>query len=911
MKRPALLALIAVFAPTWAAAAIDDCDVSGAARTLNASPIQQTEPLAARGIWLNRQLLIWPNVGAEGRFKLYRSSRAQIVARPGERVTGADGALRFEVFAGPIPQSETARFKHVAKGVVLKLRDADSAKFRALHREQLVLVSEDSKGTVLAATATQAPGALDDLYAAADAERDLGVTVGRAGTRFKLWAPTARNVAVCLYSDGAGKAMSRHALSRDARTGTWSVALPRDLSGRYYAYLVDVVVHGRGVVRNRVTDPYSISLTADSTRSYIADLDAANLKPRGWDATSPPATVKAQTDMAIYELHVRDFSVNDESVDAALRGKYVAFEQSGSHGMRHLRALAEAGMTDVHLLPIFDFATVPEKGCVTPEIPDAGPASEAQQTAATAAAASDCFNWGYDPFHFNAPEGSYATDAADGAARIVEFRRMVMALHRAGLRVGMDMVYNHTTASGQHPKSVLDRIVPGYYHRLDAEGRVERSTCCDNTATEHRMMSKLMIDSVALWAKHYKIASFRFDLMGHQPRPAMDALKRYVEKSVGREVQLLGEGWNFGEVANGARFVQASQLSLNGSGIATFSDRARDAVRGGGHGDGGERMVTNQGYANGLFYDPNTLAGGKQSRTDLLKAADMVRVGLAGSLRDYEMVAADGAKRRLADLDYSGQPAGYVSRPDEVVNYVENHDNQTFFDINAFRLPPDTSREDRARVQMLGAAITAFSQGIAYFHAGFDLLRSKSMDANSYDSGDWFNRIDWSARDNYFGTGLPPKQDNGAQYAWMAPLLGDERIKPTQREIAWSRDVFRDLLRIRASTTLFRLRTADDVKSRLQLFNTGPDQIPTVLAARLDGPGYPGAVFKELVYFINVDKVAHELVVPGALGKVYRLHPIQRRVEAADRRIVEEARCDAQSARCNIPARSAVVFVVE
>ena len=182
---------------------------------------------------------------------------------------------------------------------------------------------------------------------------------------------------------------------------------------------------------------------------------------------------------------------------------------------------------------------------------------------------------------------------------------MVMALHAAGLRVGMDVVYNHTSNAGQHAQSVLDRIVPGYYHRLNDQGVIERSTCCDNTATENLMMGKLMVDSVELWAKHYRIDSFRFDLMAHQPRAVMEALQTRVNKATGRHVNLIGEGWNFGEVANGARFVQASQLSLNGSGIGTFSDRGRDAVRGGSAGDNGDAQIRNQGYINGLVYDRN------------------------------------------------------------------------------------------------------------------------------------------------------------------------------------------------------------------------------------------------------------------------------------------------------------------
>jgi pullulanase/glycogen debranching enzyme len=243
--------------------------------------------------------------------------------------------------------------------------------------------------------------------------------------------------------------------------------------------------------------------------------------------------------------------------------------------MRHLRALAEAGLSDVHLLPVFDLASVPERGCSVPAIttPRRGD-DEKPQAAVVKEAARDCFNWGYEPFHFTAPEGSYASDADDGAVRIREFRAMVQALHRIGLRVGMDVVYNHTTASGQQARSVLDRIVPGYYHRLDANGGVERSTCCANTATENAMMARLMIDSAETWVRGYGIDSFRFDLMGHQPRAAMQALQQRVDAAAGRHVELIGEGWNFGEVADGKRFEQASQLSLANSGIGTFSDRA-------------------------------------------------------------------------------------------------------------------------------------------------------------------------------------------------------------------------------------------------------------------------------------------------------------------------------------------------
>ncbi|RYF04574.1 MAG: DUF3372 domain-containing protein [Oxalobacteraceae bacterium] len=704
------------------------------------APVPVPPPAAAapaEAYWLDARTVQWPGLKLrEGeRLRLHHAGAAGpagIRALPGEPVAGGDGAVELQPSAAALP----ARFSFIGDGPRWQVGGADVA---ALLRGQVLLVHERADGRVIASTGLQTPGALDDLYAAADAVTDLGAHPGQGRTGFAVWAPTAQRVQLCRYAGAETPAIAADAMQLDAATGVWRATLQGDLSGQAYRYLVDVVTPTRGLVRNLVTDPYSVALTADSQRSVVADLASPALKPRGWNNQPRPNRVKTATDQVIYELHVRDFSISDATVRPAWRGKYLAFTEGGSNGMKHLKALATAGLTDVHLLPVFDLASVPERGCKTPAVPDAPADGEAQQTAVMAGAAHDCFNWGYDPWHFNAPEGSYSSDAAEPFKRIVEFRQMVMALHSAGLRVGMDMVYNHMAAAGQAQKSVLDRIVPGYYHRLNARGEIERSTCCDNTATEHRMMAKLMIDSAALWVREYRIDSMRFDLMGHQPREATERLQQRVDAEAGRPVQLLGEGWNFGEVANGARFVQASQLSLNGSGIGSFSDRGRDAARGGSAGEGGDDSVRRQGWLNGLVYAPNALAALKPAKPDeLLAAADMIRVGLAGSLRGFELTTWRGDTKRLEAIPYGDQPAGFASEPGEVVNYVENHDNQTLFDVNTLKLPLATSREDRARVQMLGAALVAFSQGIAYFHAGQDILRSKSLDRNSYDSGDWF-----------------------------------------------------------------------------------------------------------------------------------------------------------------------------
>ena len=419
------------------------------------------------------------------------------------------------------------------------------------------------------------------------------------------------------------------------------------------------------------------------------------------------------------------------------------------------------------------------------------------------------------------------------------------------------------------------------------------------------MMGKLMIDSVKTWATQYKIDSFRFDLMGHQPRAVMEQLKTEVKVAAGRDVFLIGEGWNYGEVANGARFVQASQLSLNGSGIGTFSDRARDRIRGGGCCDDGASFRA-QGYVTGLFYDPNETASG-QSASQLMDYADIIRVGLSGSLRNYQFETRDGSVKKGEDLSYGSDPAGYVTDPQEVVNYYENHDNRTFWDAITAKLPKSTSLDDRVRVQSLAAAINSFSQGVAYFHAGSDVLRSKSMDNNSYNSGDWFNRLDWTYTSNNFGVGLPVSGDQTLAGEFLAANVAAS-YTPSKTQIETARDMFRDLLAIRKSSQLFRMRTSAEVEQRLKFYNTGASQEPTVLVGHLNGVGYTGANFKEVMYFINVDKQAHSLTIADELGKAYVLHPVQ--VSGTDRRPANDANYNPADGTFTIPPRSTVVYVV-
>jgi pullulanase/glycogen debranching enzyme len=876
MIRAALLALLAW--PFLALATLADCNSPQRWRVLKASA-----PAAPAGaVFMDRQRIRWPGAAAaDSHFALEGPGFQQALAR---------------AQAAPSPALD-ARHAYLGAGTDLQLPAAAQRLLPRWLRGPVLISERGPQGRLRRQTALQTAGALDDLYAAAQDAPALGVLPSLKATQFRLWAPTARRVSLCLHPGAESPARRELPLARDARTGIWSAKPSSNLSGQTYTYLVDVDMPGHGLVRNRVTDPYALSLTADSRRSWVGRLDAPATQPAGWDSAPRPVPLRASTDLVIYEMHVRDFSVNDASVPTAHRGKYTAFAQDPSAGMSHLKRLAAAGVTDLHLLPVFDFATVPERGC-TSLMPQGAPSSADQQAAVMAASAVDCYNWGYDPLHFGAPEGSYASDANDGAVRVREFRQMVMALHAAGLRVGMDLVYNHLSASGLDARSVLDRIVPGYYHRLDPQGAVTTSTCCANSATEHRMMERLMIDTAVRWARDYRIDSFRFDLMGHQPRAAMERLQRTVDKAAGRHVPLIGEGWNFGEVENGRRFVQASQLSLNGSGIASFSDRGRDAARGGGCCDSATDTAARPGW----------LGGGAGATP---QAADLLRLGLAGTLRSYRFTTHTGQAQRGEQIDYTGQPAGFASQPGEVVNYVENHDNQTLFDLNTIKLPRGTRSADRARVQVLGLALTAFSQGVAYFHAGVDILRSKSGDRDSFDSGDWFNRLDWTYTDNGWGSGLPPEKSSGAFWPLLKPLLADMRIKPAPADIAFTRDAFTDLLKIRASSSAFRLTTASDVQQRLSLLNTGPGQVPTLLLGHLDARGLAGGGFAELLYAINAADSASTLPLPTLQGRDFQLHPVHRSATAADPLPLRQARWDSASGTLTVPPRTALVYVLE
>ena len=850
--------------------------------------------------WVDANTILWDGAKDAAEVRLYASNDASFKFN-------SDGTIQGNYIVAPLSTGElsaetAARFPH------LKGRHAlawpEGYKQSDFFTGQLYITALSAEGYVTAASKLQLPGMLDDLYTRGEQDADeaqLGAVVSDSGVDFSLWAPTAQDVKLYLYDADKAPIGEPLAMSRDAASGIWHYN-GEVATGTFYRYQVTVYHYMTDKIEQlMVTDPYSLSLSTNSHYSQVVDLNAESLKPTDWDSAKQPQA----DDIVIYETHIRDFSVGSD-VSEANQGKYLAFTETDSTPVQYLQALQKHGLTYYHLLPVFDIATVNEDPAMRVDLDDTvgklcginsdlalckeadsaavlrdlleacDPATQCAETIMDSVRGYDSFNWGYDPFHFGVPEGSYAS-TAEGTARISEFRQMVAALHDMGLRVVMDVVYNHTNEAGIGDKSVLDKVVPGYYHRLGADtGIIETSTCCSNTATENRMMAKLMTDTLVIWARDYKIDSFRFDLMGHQPLAAMNQAYQAVTDAVEHEVYFYGEGWNFGEVQNDARFKQATQLNLAGSGIGSFSDRGRDAIRGGGPFDSGFGIRATQGFANGLYNQPNERSEqSDSSKNSLLHLSDIIRVELTGNLKNYVLVDAEGKTVRGANVDYNGQPSGYTSEPTEVVTYVSKHDNQTLWDNNQYKIPTGSDVQDRVRMQSLALSLPALTQGVPFIHMGSELLRSKSFQRDSYDSGDWYNQVDFSAMDNNYNVGLPRDDKDASNYELIKQIINDAESKPSATEIAQMSELFMDLLQVRSSSKLLHLGSAAEIMQRLDFRNTGPDQIPGLIVMSIDngttsGTDQDASADALVVVFNGTDS---EQTINLAAGD-WALHPV-------------------------------------
>ncbi|WP_279452295.1 pullulanase-type alpha-1,6-glucosidase [Aeromonas hydrophila] len=803
--------------------------------------------------------LIWQGGKDKPHVRLYYTESGTIKAN-------AEGVFDFPYITltpTSLTAEQQAKYPHLKDAAAFALPAGKDLK--PLLKGELVAIGTDADGILQGATLVQSAGALDALYSEAATKLTYGAVVEGGNVTFRLWAPTAKSVKLALF-DGQHKPLGERTMTLDEASGSWSVQGGSELVGKFYRY--DIQVYhpvSRKLESYQVADPYSLSLAMNSEFSQVVDLNDPALKPEGWDSLKAPHSQQNPADITIYEAHVRDLTGNDDSTPAEHRGKFLGLTDTDTAPVKHLQALAKSGVSHLHLLPVFDIATVNEdpakvanisddfgKLCqVNPEVQNskfAGYCSSGQTIEAVLGDLQgsdskenpqvqelygylrgvDSFNWGYDPYHYTTPEGSYATNA-EGSQRILEFREMVKAIKQnIGMNVVMDVVYNHTNEAGLGPKSVLDKIVPWYYQRLNPEtGSVENSTCCSNTAPEHAMFAKLMDDSLVTWARDYKIDAFRFDLMGHHPKDQMVQALAAVKK-VNPEMYFYGEGWNFGEVQDDKRFVQATQKHLAGTGIGSFSDRLRDAVRGGSPFDGGDTIRKTQGFGNGALVDANEMDG--VDRATALHQADLVRLGMAGNLKDFILTDKDGMPKKGSDIDYNGQPAGYAQDPTEIQNYVDKHDNQTLFDNLIYKAPQGA---DLVRMQGVSLATAMLGQGIPFTHAGVELLRSKSMERDSYDSGDWYNRVDYTLADNNFDKGLPRKDKDGDNYPLIEKVLG-KHVKPSGADMATMVGFYQELAELRQSSRLLRLGSGAEVIKRVDFRNTGPDQEPGLIVMTVD-----------------------------------------------------------------------------
>jgi pullulanase/glycogen debranching enzyme len=593
------------------------------------------------------------------------------------------------------------------------------------------------------------------------------------------------------------------------------------------------------------------------------------------------------------------------------RGKYLAFTEEGTAPVEHLKKLVDAGLNYFHVLPANDIATIDEDPNNTIDLYDtvgalcrlndnAGVCNEEDENRilidvyrsydplAQAAKAQqltndlrnvDTFNWGYDPHHFNAPEGSYAS-SAEGVERIVEMRAMIQALHEMGLRVALDVVYNHTNASGVFTKSVLDKVVPGYYHRYEVDtGAIVRETCCDDTEPRNVMMEKFMKDSLLIWTEHYKYDAFRFDIMSQATKDTMVRLRDAVQ-AIDEDNYFYGEGWT--KIDRG--YEQASQLNMAGTEIGTFNDRIREAIR------------------QGNIFQPDSDA--------LLSDQDKVKMGMIGTLKDYVLETSAGSAGSTSNL------GGYAEDPADIINYVSKHDNETLWDQLNYVLPDNISLQERVRAQNVAMGINIVSQGIPFLQMGGDMLRSKSMDRNTYDSGDWFNYVDFTYETNNWNVGLPIAQDNEGRWAEMGEFIYDPQRAASMSDIMFATDVFSELLRIRMSSPLFRLTSSEQIIDRIGFHNIGSNQQRGLIAMSIDDGLAPegdaprpdlDAMHDAIMVLVNTGYEEKTISVNTATG--FMLHTVQMNSVDEAVRGAYFTENDEGNGSFTVPALTIAVFV--
>ena len=547
-----------------------------------------------------------------------------------------------------------------------------------------------------------------DNYFSYDGE--LGALYEKEGTLLRVWTPTAKSVEVWIYADDSFKGPSTKIEMVQKPKGIFEAYLPGDQHGTIYVYKI-LFLNNRESIS---VDPYARATTVNGMKSVIADLNRTN--PDGWGERLPAFGLPEEA--IIYELHIRDFSISETS-GIVNKGKFLGLTekntQNASGRKTGLDYLIDLGITHIQILPMFDYATVDEANLTEPQ-----------------------YNWGYDPLNYNVPEGSYSTDPFDPFNRIFELKQMIRTLHENGLRVIMDVVYNHV----YDPKDqALERTVPGYFYRYNADGSLANGTGVGNdTASERHMMRKYIIDSVKYWAKEYHLDGFRFDLMGIHDSVTMNAIREELDK-IDPSIIIIGEGWEMSTPLQ--EDLKASQRNAQAMPrIAHFNDSIRIALKGSDFGDEKDR-----GFISGKNY-----------------LEDLLLRNIKGAM-------------------HLSSHSSYVD-PEQVIQYVEAHDNLTLYD-KLLRSNPDDSEEVRIKRHTLATSIVLLSQGVPFIHGGQEFLRTKAGVANSYQSPDEINQFEW------------------------------ERVTTFQESVAY----VKGLIALRKSEYLFRLHTIEEIEAHFTILS--------------------------------------------------------------------------------------------
>ena len=538
--------------------------------------------------------------------------------------------------------------------------------------------------------------------------KDLGLTYSPKAATFKIWAPTATAATLNLYKSDIGGNAVRSINMNKGENGVWQITLPENLKNSYYTFQVNI----GNAWSEEVVDPYAKACGTNGLRAQVIDLKETN--PVGWAQDKSPnfSSTNKQTDAVIYELHVRDASIHTSS-GIKNKGKFLGLAEVGtknsagqSTGLSHIK---ELGVTHVHLLPFYDYNSVDE----------------------TKAAVQ--YNWGYDPVNYNIPEGSYSTNPADGKVRIKELKELIKTMHSNGLRIIMDVVYNHTALT---KNSNFNILVPDYYYRKRADGSFSDASSCGNeTASDNAMFQKFMIESVVYWVKEYHIDGFRFDLMGIHDIETMNLISDTLHK-IKPSIVLYGEGWTSSSspLPDDKRALKKNAAQLNG--IAVFSDDMRDGIK------GSVFNINDRGFATGQ-----------------IENSESVKFGIVAAGKHPQI--------NYSKVNYSKEP--YTAGPAGLINYADCHDNNILWDKIELSFK-DASVAERTKMHELAYAIVLTAQGASFLHAGTEFLRTKNGVENSFDKGDIVNGINWDL-----------KTQNNASYQFIKSLIQIRRTHPAFR----------------------------------------------------------------------------------------------------------------------------------